>query len=36
MKPDDDGFLSRWARRKAEVRRGVAEPAAARLGRGPR
>jgi hypothetical protein len=24
--PDDSGFLSRWARRKAESRRGVAEP----------
>ena len=25
---DDDGFLQRWARRKASVRRGVAEPEA--------
>ena len=26
--PDDSGFLSRWARRKAESRRGVADTAA--------
>ncbi|MEO6746404.1 MAG: DUF3306 domain-containing protein, partial [Caldimonas sp.] len=29
MKSDGDGFLSRWARRKADVRRGVVEPASA-------
>ncbi len=30
----DDGFLSRWARRKAEVKRGVVEPATAAGGSG--